>query len=464
MRTQVAIVGAGPAGLLLAQLLHNEGIDSIVVENRSREYVEGRIRAGVLEQGAVDILNAAGVGDRMRREGLVHDGFEMRFHGQSHRIDLARLTGGKCITVYGQHEVVKDLIAARVATGRPLLFDVADVRVTGIDTKHPAGRVHARRARATSSTATSSPAATASTASAGAAMPAHILRIYEKVYPFAWLGILVDAPPVQNELVYAYHDRGFALFSMRSPTITRLYVQCAPEDELSEWPDARIWHELHTRLETKDGWKLQRGPMLQRGITPMRSFVAEPMRHGRLFLAGDAAHIVPPTGAKGMNLAVGDVAVLGTRPGRALRRRARRSARPLLRDLPAAGVEGRALLVAHDVDAPPLSGQRRVPVADAARRARLLHRVRRRAHDHRRELRRAADRAVTITVGVRSNFGEANLIALPKQGCTHDAPAHADTPSTKRLIEAGGWWRQNEATGADRGARAPIATPSERGR
>ena len=309
MRTQVAIVGAGPAGLLLAQLLHNEGIDSIVVENRSREYVEGRIRAGVLEQGAVDILNAAGVGDRMRREGLVHDGFEMRFHGQSHRIDLARLTGGKCITVYGQHEVVKDLIAARVATGRPLLFDVADVRVTGIDTKHPqVAFTHERESHVIDCDFVAG--CDGFHGVCRAAMPAHILRIYEKVYPFAWLGILVDAPPVQNELVYAYHDRGFALFSMRSPTITRLYVQCAPEDELSEWPDARIWHELHTRLETKDGWKLNEGPMLQRGITPMRSFVAEPMRHGRLFLAGDAAHIVPPTGAKGMNLAVGDVAVL----------------------------------------------------------------------------------------------------------------------------------------------------------
>jgi p-hydroxybenzoate 3-monooxygenase len=309
MRTQVAIVGAGPAGLLLAHLLHNEGIDSIVVENRSREYVEGRIRAGVLEQGAVDILNAAGVGDRMRREGLVHDGFEMRFHGQSHRIDLARLTGGKCITVYGQHEVVKDLIAARVATGRPLLFDVADVRVTGIDTKHPrVAFTHDRKGHVIDCDFVAG--CDGFHGVCRAAMPAHILRIYEKVYPFAWLGILVDAPPVQNELVYAYHDRGFALFSMRSPTITRLYVQCAPEDELSEWPDARIWHELHTRLETKDGWKLNEGPMLQRGITPMRSFVAEPMRHGRLFLAGDAAHIVPPTGAKGMNLAVGDVAVL----------------------------------------------------------------------------------------------------------------------------------------------------------
>jgi p-hydroxybenzoate 3-monooxygenase len=309
MRTQVAIVGAGPAGLLLAQLLHNEGIDSIVIENRSREYVEGRIRAGVLEQGAVDILNAAGVGDRMRREGLVHDGFEMRFHGQSHRIDLARLTGGKCITVYGQHEVVKDLIAARVATGRPLLFDVADVRVTGIDTKRPqVAFTHERESHVIDCDFVAG--CDGFHGVCRAAMPAHILRIYEKVYPFAWLGILVDAPPVQNELVYAYHDRGFALFSMRSPTITRLYVQCAPEDELSEWPDARIWHELHTRLETKDGWKLNEGPMLQRGITPMRSFVAEPMRHGRLFLAGDAAHIVPPTGAKGMNLAVGDVAVL----------------------------------------------------------------------------------------------------------------------------------------------------------
>ena len=309
MRTQVAIIGAGPAGLLLAQLLHNEGIDSIVVENRSREYVEGRIRAGVLEQGAVDVLNAAGVGDRMRREGLVHDGFEIRFHGRSHRIDLAGLTGGKCITVYGQHEVVKDLIAARIASGRPLLFDVSGVRVTGVDTKRPQVEfTHDRTSHVIDCDFVAG--CDGFHGVCRAAMPAHILRVYEKLYPFAWLGILVDAPPVQNELVYAYHDRGFALFSMRSPTISRLYVQCAPEDEMSAWPDARIWDELHTRLETAGGWKLNEGSMLQRGITPMRSFVAEPMRHGRLFLAGDAAHIVPPTGAKGMNLAVGDVAVL----------------------------------------------------------------------------------------------------------------------------------------------------------
>ena len=309
MRTQVAIVGAGPAGLLLAQLLHNEGIDSVIVENRPREYVEGRIRAGVLEQGAVDILNAAGVGDRMRREGLVHEGFEMRFHGGSHRIDLAGLTGGKCITVYGQHEVVKDLIAARIASGRPLLFDVSDVRVTGVETRSPQVQfTHDRKGHVIDCDFVAG--CDGFHGVCRAAMPAHILRVYEKLYPFAWLGILVDAPPVQNELVYAYHDRGFALFSMRSPTISRLYVQCAPEDEMSAWPDARIWDELHTRLETRGGWKLNEGPMLQRGITPMRSFVAEPMRHGQLFLAGDAAHIVPPTGAKGMNLAVGDVAVL----------------------------------------------------------------------------------------------------------------------------------------------------------
>jgi p-hydroxybenzoate 3-monooxygenase len=308
-RTQVAIVGAGPAGLLLSHLLHLRGIESIVIEDRSRERVEGRIRAGVLEQGTVDILNESGVGDRMRREGLLHEGVNIRFRGRTHRIDLRALTGGKCITVYGQHEVVKDLIARRLADGGRIVFEVTDVAVRGFDGDRPTvryvvgGDEHIIEcdwiAGCDGFHGICRPS-----------IPPGVLTTYERTYPFAWLGILAAAPPCQEELVYARHERGFALFSMRSPTVTRLYLQCSPDEDLAQWSDDRIWAELHTRLSTADGWKLNEGPILQKGVTPMRSFVAAPMRHGRLFLAGDAAHIVPPTGAKGMNLAVSDVYVL----------------------------------------------------------------------------------------------------------------------------------------------------------
>jgi p-hydroxybenzoate 3-monooxygenase len=308
MRTQVAIVGAGPAGLTLAQLLHLEGIDSVVIENRSREYVEARIRAGVLEQGVVDLFTEAGVGERMAREGLVHEGVELQFAGERHRIDLKGLTGGKTIMVYGQTEVVKDLIQARLAAGRPLLFEVEDVRLEGIESGSP--RVlftHEGVAQELECDAVAG--CDGFHGVCRPSIPDGVLRTVSREYPFGWLGILAAVAPSNDELVYAHHERGFALLSLRSPELSRLYVQCSPDDDLAEWPDARIWEELQTRLGLP-GWTLTEGPVLEKGITPMRSFVTEPMRHGRLFLAGDAAHIVPPTGAKGLNLAVRDVQLL----------------------------------------------------------------------------------------------------------------------------------------------------------
>ena len=310
MRTQVGIVGAGPAGLLLSHLLHLEGIESVVVEDRSRDYVEHRIRAGVLEQGTADLLEETGVGERMRREGLAHEGIELRFAGRGHRIDFAELTGGKTITVYGQHEVVKDLIAARLAAGGQILFEAAGVAVDELTSDRPKIRF-VKDGRAEELVCDVIAGCDGFHGVCRPSIPAGVLTAYEKVYPYAWLGILARARPASHELVYAYHDRGFALLSMRSPTISRLYLQCDPAEDMANWPDERIWRELATRLAVADAdWTLSEGPILQKGITPMRSFVVEPMRYGRLFLAGDAAHIVPPTGAKGMNLAVADVRVL----------------------------------------------------------------------------------------------------------------------------------------------------------
>ena len=308
LRTQVGIVGAGPAGLLLGHLLHWEGIDSIIVEDRSREHVIERVRAGVLEQGTVDLLTEAGVGERLRREGMRHGGIHLCFQGSRHRIDFEELTGGRSITVYGQNELVKDLIAARCATGRPLYFEVDRVCVADFDT---APRISFRSDGAECEVVCDFIAGCDGYHGVcRPSIPPDKLRGYEKEYPFAWLGILAAAPPSSEELVYALHERGFALFSMRSPTVTRLYLQCAPDEDLSCWSDDRIWDELGARLGPDDGWRPNRGAILQKGITGMRSFVAEPMRCGRLFLAGDAAHIVPPTGAKGLNLAAADVRVL----------------------------------------------------------------------------------------------------------------------------------------------------------
>jgi p-hydroxybenzoate 3-monooxygenase len=310
-RTQVGIVGAGPAGLMLGHLLHLAGIDSVIVENRTEPHVIDRVRAGVLEQGTVDLLNEVGLGDRLNREGMRHGGIYIAFAGERHHIDFRALTGGRGITVYGQNEVVKDLLAARARTGRPLTFEAAEVGIDRLDSDAPVLRYRAAGAAH----------AVPCDFIAGCdgfhgvcrpAIPASEIRTFDCAYPFGWLGILAEAAPSSNELVYSAHDRGFALFSMRSPRVTRLYLQCAPDEDLDEWPDDRIWDELRARLRTNDGWEPNQGPITQKAVTGMRGFVCEPMRFRRLFLAGDAAHIVPPTGAKGLNLAMADVRRLST--------------------------------------------------------------------------------------------------------------------------------------------------------
>jgi len=309
MRTQVGIVGAGPAGLLLGHLLRLHGVDSIIVEKRSREYVESRVRAGVLEQGTVDILKNAGLADRLQREGLIHRGIELSFNSRRHRIDLFELSGGRAITVYGQTEVVKDLISARLQSGQELIFEAEAVRVHDVDSDQPAIRC----------SGSGEPIEIRCDFVAGCdgfrgvcrpSIPSDAVKIYERVYPFSWLGILAQSRPPSEELIYCRHERGFALFSMRSRDITRLYIQCGRDEDIGDWPDDRIWSELERRLDSDGELTLIEGPLLQKGITPMRGFVVEPMQYGRLFLAGDAAHIVPPTGAKGLNLAASDVLVL----------------------------------------------------------------------------------------------------------------------------------------------------------
>ena len=308
MRTQVAIIGAGPAGLMLAHLLHRQGIESVVLERHDRAYIERRLRAGVLEHGTAELLRASGVGERMDREGLTHHGIYLQFAGERHRIDMTRLTG-RSIRVYGQHEVVKDLVAARLAAGGEIYFEVGDVSLHRIATERPSVRFrHAGQAHELECEIIAGCDGFHGVSRPSIPQPA--LTIYQRTYPFAWLGILAHTPPAVDELIYAYHERGFALQSMRSPELSRLYVQCAPEDSLGQWPDERIWDELQARLALAGGETVNRGPILDRGITTMRSFVAEPMQYGRLFLAGDAAHVVPPTGAKGMNLAIADVRVL----------------------------------------------------------------------------------------------------------------------------------------------------------
>jgi p-hydroxybenzoate 3-monooxygenase len=295
---------------VLAQLLHLEDIDSVVLEDRRREYVEQRIRAGVLEQGTVDLLDEIGVAERLRREGLVHEGIEIQFAGERHRIDFPSLTGGRRITVYGQQEVVKDLIAARLGTGRPLYFEVDDVAVDDFDSESPVVRFR-HDGEGVELRCDFIAGCDGFHGVCRDSIPAGILTAFERDYPFAWLGILAAAPPSNEELIYAYHERGFALHSMRSPTITRLYLQVRPDEDLGEWPDERIWDELERRLGI-EGWSLNTGEILAKGVTGMRRFVVEPMQYGRLFLAGDAAHIVPATGAKGLNLAVADVRLLST--------------------------------------------------------------------------------------------------------------------------------------------------------
>lgn len=308
MRTQVGIVGAGPAGLVLSHLLHRQGIESVVLESRTREYVQERVRAGVLEQNTVDLLTELGVGDRMRREGLVHRGIRLRFRGRDHRIDFHDLTGGRAITIYAQAEVIKDLIDARLAQGGAICFEASEVSVHGIDGSQPSIRFR-KNGRPGEVQCDFIAGCDGFHGVCRTSIPNGVLTAYERTYPFAWLGILAEAPPSSDELVYAYHDRGFALLSMRTPQLSRLYLQCAPDEDIENWPDPRIWRELHERLACEN-WKLTEGPILQKGISGMRSFVVEPMQWRKLFLAGDAAHIVPPTGAKGLNLAVADVRTL----------------------------------------------------------------------------------------------------------------------------------------------------------
>jgi p-hydroxybenzoate 3-monooxygenase len=308
LRARVGIVGAGPAGLVLARLLQLEGIDSIVVESRSREEVEGTIRAGVLEHDTAELLKAIGAGARMEREGAVHRGIRLRFAGRTERIDLAGLTGGKSVTLYPQHDVLKDLVAQRVESGAPLLFSARVTAIEGIDSSHP--RIRFERDGALQEIECRFVAGCDGTHGAcREAMGGHA-NTYERTYPFGWLGILCEAPRSSEELIYALHERGFALLSTRSPTVQRLYFQCDPAERVEEWTDDRVWTELRERLASADGWRLREGPILHKAVIAMRSVVTEPMQRGALFLAGDAAHVVPPTGAKGLNLAVADARVL----------------------------------------------------------------------------------------------------------------------------------------------------------
>ena len=311
-RTQVGIVGAGPAGLLLSHLLALGGIDSVCVENRSRAYCEARQRAGMLESTTVELLRAVGLGDRLDAEGLEHDGIYVQFGGERHHLNFRELTGGRWITIYAQTEIVKDLIAARLAAGAALEFEVSDTAVSGLDSAEPV--LSYTDARAERHVVTCDVIAGCD-GFHGICRPAipdgGLTTVAERSYPYAWLGILAAAPPSTDEVIYCRHDNGFALHSMRTPEIGRLYLQVPADEDIAAWPDERIWDELRRRLAVP-GWSLRAGPVLQKSITPMRSFVAAPMRYGNLFLAGDAAHIVPPTGAKGLNLAVADVTALAT--------------------------------------------------------------------------------------------------------------------------------------------------------
>ena len=307
MRTQVGIVGAGPAGLMLSHLLHLSGIESIVVENRSRQYVQERVRAGLLEQGTCDLMIETGVGERLKKLALIHHGIELRFNGRGHRIDFADLTG-KSIAIYPQQEVVRDLTDARLTAGGQIFFEAEEVGVHGFGGSRP--RIRFRKDGAAHEVECDFIAGCDGFHGICRPAIASALTIFEKVYPFGWLGILAEAAPSSEELVYVNHENGFALQSMRSPHLTRLYLQCEPDEDIAQWSDARIWEEMNRRFATHGDWKLNEGPIVQKGVTEMRSFLVEPMQHGNLFLAGDAAHIVPPTGAKGLNLAMADVRVL----------------------------------------------------------------------------------------------------------------------------------------------------------
>jgi p-hydroxybenzoate 3-monooxygenase len=309
MRTQVGIIGGGPSGLLLARLLGLAGIETIVLERRTPEYVLGRVRAGLLEQGTVDLLTRLGVGDRLRREGLPHEGIALAIEGKRHRIDLKALTG-KVVTIYGQSEIQKDLTDAHADLPSRIVYDALDVSVHGLTDDRP--QLRYRQNGATHEIACDFIAGCDGFHGVSRqAIPQDVLRTYERIYPFGWLGLLSDTPPVHEELIYANHERGFALCTMRSTTRSRYYLQVSADEDVADWPDERFWNELKRRIPEDAAAELRTGPSLEKSVAPLRSFVAEPMRYGRLFLAGDAAHIVPPTGAKGLNLAASDVQFLG---------------------------------------------------------------------------------------------------------------------------------------------------------
>jgi p-hydroxybenzoate 3-monooxygenase len=310
MRTQVGIIGAGPAGLLLSQLLHREGIESVILERNARKDIEAIIKAGVLEQGTVDLMNEIGAGERMIREGFRHEGIVLRFDGRDERIDFPSLTGGKAVTIYAQHDVIKDLVKLRLETGGDIRFESKDVSVYDLDTKAPKIRYRDKDDQVHEITCDFIAGCDGTQGISRPSIPADKLKVYERLYPFGWFGILCKAPPSSDELIYAMHERGFVLVSTRSPDIQRMYFQCSPTEKVSEWSDDRIWAEFRARLATKDGWTPKEGPIFSKTVIGMRSLVTEPMRYGRLLLAGDSAHVVPPTGAKGLNLAATDAQIL----------------------------------------------------------------------------------------------------------------------------------------------------------
>ncbi|WP_158923469.1 4-hydroxybenzoate 3-monooxygenase [Acidisphaera sp. S103] len=327
MRTQVGIIGCGPAGLFLAHLLHRVGIGCVIIESRGRQDVEQTIRAGVLEHWVVELIKELGLGARMMREAHVHDGITLQWNRERHHVDINGLTGGKRNIVYAQHEVLKDLIAGSLAHGGEIIFGVGGTTIRDVETDHPA--IDFRRDETGALETIYCDYVVGADGFHGPgrqAIPVSIRTEFQKIYPFGWLGILTSAPRSWEEIIYANQGDGFALLSTRSPEMQRLYIQCNPSDDIANWPDARIWEQLQARLGTDDGWSLTEGPIVQKGIIPLRSFVCEPMQYGRLFLAGDAAHIVPPTGAKGLNLAVADVLVLS----RALEAKYKRNSQDLL--------------------------------------------------------------------------------------------------------------------------------------